>query len=259
MQQTLSAARRPRRWWRRGLALFALAYLAPLGSYAAYSVLEGWPASWRSANWSSAGLLPQADSRPEAQVYLLASRVGRWRGIFAHHSWIVLKPAGARQYIRYDVVGWGQPVRRNSQVADGRWYGNDPEIMVHLSGDAATRAIGAIDAAISTYPYSRWGDYRIWPGPNSNSFIAHIAAAEPALAPGLLPTALGKDFRDGWFYAGPAVSDSGWQISAGGLFGVTVAKVEGLEVNVLGLVAGIDLMRPAIKLPGWGRIGLDPA
>ena len=27
-------------------------------------------------------------------------------------------------------------------------------------------------------------------------------------------------------------------------------------MNFLGLVAGIDLRRPAIKLPGWGRIGL---
>jgi hypothetical protein len=31
--------------------------------------------------------------------------------------------------------------------------------------------------------------------------------------------------------------------------------VEGLEVNVLGLVAGLDLRHPAVKLPGFGRIG----
>ncbi|RYI86728.1 MAG: DUF3750 domain-containing protein, partial [Acetobacteraceae bacterium] len=32
--------------------------------------------------------------------------------------------------------------------------------------------------------------------------------------------------------------------------------VEGLEVNFLGAVAGLDLRRPAIKLPGLGRLGL---
>ena len=32
--------------------------------------------------------------------------------------------------------------------------------------------------------------------------------------------------------------------------------VEGLEVNVLGLVAGLDLRHPAVKLPGLGRIGV---
>jgi hypothetical protein len=29
-----------------------------------------------------------------------------------------------------------------------------------------------------------------------------------------------------------------------------------MEFNVLGLVAGLDLRHPAVKLPGFGRIGL---
>ena len=29
-----------------------------------------------------------------------------------------------------------------------------------------------------------------------------------------------------------------------------------LEINVLGAVAGLDLRRPGIKLPGFGRIGI---
>jgi hypothetical protein len=32
-----------------------------------------------------------------------------------------------------------------------------------------------------------------------------------------------------------------------------------VELNFLGLVAGLDFRRPAIKLPGWGRIGLSAA
>jgi hypothetical protein len=36
-----------------------------------------------------------------------------------------------------------------------------------------------------------------------------------------------------------------------------VGWVEGVEVNVLGLVAGLDLRHPAVKLPGFGRIGVD--
>ena len=42
-----------------------------------------------------------------------------------------------------------------------------------------------------------------------------------------------------------------------GLFGVTVAREEGLEMNILALSFGIDLLRPAIKLPGIGRIGMN--
>jgi hypothetical protein len=39
--------------------------------------------------------------------------------------------------------------------------------------------------------------------------------------------------------------------------GVKLGWVEGVEVNVLGLVAGLDLRHPALKLPAFGRIGLD--
>ena len=33
--------------------------------------------------------------------------------------------------------------------------------------------------------------------------------------------------------------------------------VEGVEVNVLSLVAGLDVRHPAVKLPGFGRLGLE--
>ena len=33
--------------------------------------------------------------------------------------------------------------------------------------------------------------------------------------------------------------------------------VEGIEFNFLGLVAGIDLRHPGVKLPGFGRLGID--
>jgi len=45
------------------------------------------------------------------------------------------------------------------------------------------------------------------------------------------------------------------QVSLGGLFGLLAAPAEGLEVNVLGLVFGVDLLPPAIKLPAVGRVG----
>ena len=49
---------------------------------------------------------------------------------------------------------------------------------------------------------------------------------------------------------------TGIQASLYGLAGVTVGWVEGVEINLLGLVAGLDLRSPALKLPGWGRVGV---
>jgi hypothetical protein len=42
-----------------------------------------------------------------------------------------------------------------------------------------------------------------------------------------------------------------------GLLGVKLGWVEGVELNFLGLVAGLDLRHPAVKLPGFGRLGID--
>ncbi len=41
------------------------------------------------------------------------------------------------------------------------------------------------------------------------------------------------------------------------MLGVKLGWVEGIEVNVLGLVAGLDLRHPAVKLPAVGRVGFE--
>ena len=51
-------------------------------------------------------------------------------------------------------------------------------------------------------------------------------------------------------------SGTGLQISLGGLLGIAVGVEEGLELNLLGLVIGVDPKRLAIKLPGLGQLGV---
>jgi hypothetical protein len=96
----------------------------------------------------------------------------------------------------------------------------------------------------------------VWPGPNSNSFVAYVLAAIPEAGIALPPTAVGKDWRADRRIFGLTASGTGIQVSLGGLLGFTVGWVEGVEINVLGLVAGLDIRRPALKLPGLGRIGV---
>ena len=253
---SLRASRRLRSGLRRIGLVVLLMFVLPACSHVGYRWLQGWPASWYQADWSATGVLPGARYEQDAVVHILAARTGRWKGGVAHHSWIVTKLAGARRYMRYDVVGWGHPVRVNAYPPDGRWYSNVPKVVLTLRGREAERAIPQIRQAVTRYPFSQHGDYAVWPGPNSNTFVAHIARSVPALAPGLLSTAIGKDFRNGQDLLALAPSRTGWQISWRGLLGLTVAWVEGLEFNLLGLVVGLDIRRPALKLPGWGRIGV---
>jgi hypothetical protein len=214
---------------------------------------------WSEACWDSAGLAPDPAATPEPVVQVYAARAWGWKGIFAVHTWIVMKREGAARYDRYEVVGWGvrhgrPAVRKDMRAIDGYWAGNPPRIVVDRRGPEVGALIERIEAAIATYPYP--DQYRSWPGPNSNTFIAHIARSVPELGLELPPTAIGKDFLANGNLFAPTPSGTGYQMSLLGLLGLSLGRDEGLEVNLLGLTLGIDPLDVAIKLPAVGRIGL---
>src|SRR5262249_38818743 len=124
-------------------------FLLPLAVHAALYAGKDRPASFRDADWSSVGMLRRPDSEREARFLVFTSRTGRWKGIFAVHSWIAFKPENATSWSRYDVVGWGQPVRTNGWAADGRWFGDTPRVLVDGRGSAATTIIPRVKAAIA--------------------------------------------------------------------------------------------------------------
>jgi len=236
---------------------FFAAFGAPLAAHAAWWLAHDPGGSWAAADWTSAHLLPPARANQEAFVAVYAARAGRWRGIFAHHSWMVIKERGATAYTRFDKVAWGRPVKVDNWAPDARWFGHRPILVGRVEGPVAEALIPKIKAAIARYPFNRPGGYAVWPGANSNSFIAYLLAAIPEAGIALLPTAIGKDWHAGVVWIGATPSRTGLQVSLVGVLGLTVAWVEGVEVTVGGLVMGLDLRRPALKLPGLGRIGLD--
>lgn len=212
--------------------------------------------NWQIADRSSAGLLLPASRHPDAMVRVYAARTVRWRGIFAVHTWIVLKERGAARYTRYDYTAWGEPIRIDGFAPDGRWFGAIPETIVAVDGDEAERVIPKILNVIESYRFSADGDYHAWPGPNSNTFVQTVLNAVPELNAVLPPTAIGKDFPYDGDWWGRTASGTGVFVSLGGYLGLTVGWIEGVELNVFGGVLGFDLRRPALKFPGMGRLGL---
>ncbi len=214
---------------------------------------------WSEARWDSAGLAPDPATTSDAVVQVYAARAWGWKGIFAVHTWLIMKREGAARYDRYEVVGWGvrhgrPAVRRDMRAIDGYWAGNLPHIVVDRRGPEVEALIDRIEAAIESYPYP--DQYRSWPGPNSNTFIAHIARSVPELALELPPTAIGKDYLANGNLFASTPSGTGYQMSVLGLLGLSLGRDEGLELNLLGLTLGIDPLDVAIKLPAVGRIGL---
>ena len=214
---------------------------------------------WSEARWDSAGLAPDPATTSDAVVQVYAARAWGWKGIFAVHTWLIMKREGAVRYDRYEVVGWGvrhgrPAVRRDMRAIDGYWAGNLPHIVVDRRGPEVEALIERIETAIETYPYPN--QYRSWPGPNSNTFIAHIARSVPELALELPPTAIGKDYLANGNLFASTPSGTGYQMSLLGVLGLSLGRDEGLELNLLGLTLGIDPLDVAIKLPAVGRIGL---
>jgi hypothetical protein len=195
----------------------------------------------------------------DALLRVYAARTVRWRGIFAVHSWIVLKQRGAARYTRYDYTAWGEPIRVDGFAPDGRWFGALPETVVAVDGDDAERVIPKLRAVIESYRFSAYGDYQAWPGPNSNTFVQTVLNAVPELNAVLPPTAIGKDFPYDGDWWGWTPSGTGVFVSLGGYLGLTVGWIEGVELNVFGGVLGLDLRRPALKFPGIGRVGMPSA
>lgn len=242
------------RWRRRAAYGASLAFAGLLGAQGAW---HAWTApEWRTASREPVGLAPDPAAVTEAVVQVYAARAWGWRGYFGVHSWVAVKPSGAPAFTVYEVIGWRLRWGRTAltiheRPADARWFGREPELLVDLRGDGVGDVIARLDRAARAYPWA--GRYRIWPGPNSNTFTAWLGRAVPELGLDLPPTAIGKDFVEGASVT--ASPGGGVQASLYGLAGVVAGPAEGIEVSLLGLVFGAHVWPPAIKLPIIGRVG----
>jgi len=238
------------------LAAF-LVFVLPALATAAWWTVQERPSTWRKADWSSSGLLPAASTDSDAAIYVLGARTGGLKGAFSLHTWIVLKHEGGAAYDRYDKVGWGSPVRKNARPADGLWYSNMPSVVYSLRGPAAERLIPKLEAAITAYPYAQVGGYRVWPGPNSNSFVAHVLHSVPELGARMPPNAVGRDFGAGGWTLEWLPGERNLHASVAGLLGFSIG-MSAVELQFLGLVAGLDFADPGLIVPALGHVAIWP-
>jgi hypothetical protein len=214
---------------------------------------------WRTATKESAHLAPLASVEKAAVVQVYAAKTVSWRGNFSVHSWVATKEKNADEYTTYHVIGWRTQrglgtVRIEKDIPDRHWFGARPEIVASYIGKEAERMIPAIVEAVKNYPYP--DRYRAWPGPNSNTFVSHIIRSVPGMGIELPSNAIGKDWIHDGQIIGWSETKTGVQFSLLGALGFTVGLSDGVEVNILALSIGLDILRPALKLPFVGRIGM---
>ena len=201
---------------------------------------------------------PTTYKAPVVQVY--AARTWGKKGKLAVHTWVVTKARGADYYHRHEIVGWqlrwsDSALRSSRWFGHGtpHWYGNAAILIADHRGDEAEKMIARIEKAIAAYPFKN--NYRLWPGPNSNTFTAYLGKAVPELNLDLPSTAIGKDYRPLKNLFGFSASDSGIQTSLLGVISISLGIEEGIEANLLGLSFEWDIFDWAIELPAVGRIG----
>ena len=207
---------------------------------------------WRTANRSSADLAPNPFKDRESIVQIYGARTYGWRGMFAIHTWIAIKPKNQFVYTVYQALGWNyfrnQPVVDVRQdIPDRVWFSHQPKILFQAKGEQAEKIIAEIQAAVKSYPYKN--GYHMWPGPNSNTFVAYVIRHSPSIKISMPMTAIGKDYLINGICES-AISKTGVQCSLKGVLGFTFARVEGVELNILGFSFGINRSYPFVHLSG---------
>ncbi|MBC6481316.1 MAG: DUF3750 domain-containing protein [Hormoscilla sp. GM7CHS1pb] len=190
-------------------------------------------------------------------------------GLLAVHLYFVVSSGENSQWERWEVWQWrnafSQP-KNTRQKACGHLHvnlmaplseiGGGPSFMVQTwDGVAAEKIIATLHEHAENY-ISR-NRYLLWPGPNSNSYVARIInyAGVPASLPG---TAIGKDW-DGIFNFKFSL-DPFRLIFQTPLIGVKISLTEDLELNLFGgTIVGINFRFQELKFPlGRGIIKLSP-
>lgn len=155
---------------------------------------------WRTASREPAGIAPDPATTKDAVIEVYAADAFSWRGWFAVHTWIAVKPLDASEYRVFEVVGWrvdsGLPALREytTETPDRYWYGARPDKILSVTGEKAQQLIPKVTAAINRYPYA--DEYKVFPGPNSNTFPAWVGQQVPELGLELPFRAIGSGYID---------------------------------------------------------------
>jgi len=202
-------------------------------------------------------LAPDPRMTNEAVIQVYGARVAEWHGYFGVHTWIAVKRTGAAEFTVYEVTRsqlqeTGSAVLVSARVPDELWYGNSPELLRDVRGAGVDALIERVDRAVHAYPFAQ--RYRIWPGPNSNTFVAFVLREVPELRADLPATAVGKDYL-GSMPLARTPSGTGGQFNLFGVAGLAAGWEEGVELNLFGLTFGVDPNDFALKLPMLGRVG----
>ena len=83
-------------------------------------------------------------------------------------------------------------MRIAKDIPDRYWFGERPQILKEHMGTGVDKLIDDVHMAANAYPWKT--SYSVFPGPNSNTFIAWVGKQVPALELELPFAAIGSGY-----------------------------------------------------------------
>ncbi len=187
-----------------------------------------------------------------ATAMLVTGALGPPMEKLARHPWFAIREQGVQQWERWEIGSRGSTDLGYVNHSYRDPLGGD-EVRVHgvLRGEKAMRFIRCLRRESVRYEHRHV--YRVWPGPNSNTY-ADIMLRRCGFRAELPPTSVGKDYR-GIIGVSGTTGGTGVQLETP-ILGVRVGLTEGVQFHVFSFTVGIDWWPPAIVFPvGDGRLG----
>ncbi|MCP5536864.1 MAG: DUF3750 domain-containing protein [Akkermansiaceae bacterium] len=170
---------------------------------------------------------------------------------FATHSWVDYRSDTRSPWRRIEIVNKTSGLQHHTIPDDvahaGKRWGNRVRILSQSDGKKNPRFVSDIMRFAERYDASV---YRVWPGPNSNSFAENLIRGVDGVSAVLDHNAVGKEHG---FYVGKTAGGTGLELQTP-LVGCALGLREGAELSLLGLSGGVALYPPVVKIPFLPRL-----
>lgn len=199
----------------------------------------------------------QSVVRPDSTVVVKDVRIPKgmpWYSRFASHSFVEYRESPSSAWRRLEIVNKDsgivhEEISQAEATATTRW--GNPVHLVSQSKVDGPLVVRKMEKIAKNYDDSL---YRPWPGPNSNTFTTEIIREVNGVTGMLEHNGVGKDHG---LYFGPTTGGTGLEIQATYL-GVEAGLREGVQLNLLGLTAGVGIWPPSLKVPFLPQFPLRP-
>jgi hypothetical protein len=190
----------------------------------------------------------QSVIHPESTVVVKDVRIPSgmpWFSRFASHSFVDYRETPSSSWRRLEIANKSSGIVHDEiSASEGgatkRW--GNPIHLVSQSKADGVKVARQMEMIAKSYDDSH---YRPWPGPNSNTLTQRIMREVEGVSGTLEHNGVGKDHG---FYFGPTSNGTGLEVHATYL-GLGMGLKEGVELNLMGLTAGVGIWPPSIKIP----------